>query len=134
MSQGPETTFIKSVHKHLPDSVYRMKNHNVYNGGVADCWYSGAGGDIWIEYKFISVPSKPKTTIDLSKHLSALQMQWLTDRYVEGRNIAVIVGCKDGGVWFERRLWESPLTAEAFRSAIESRKEIAERICEHTYG
>lgn len=134
MSKGPENTFISAVHKHLWDSVYRMKNHNQYNGGIADCWYSGPRGDLWVEYKFLVVPARPKTTIDLTKMLSALQVQWLADRYVEGRNVAVVVGCKEGGVWFERRMWEAPITAEAFRAALVSRKDIAERIVENTHG
>ena len=55
MSQGPENAFIASIHRHLPspETLYRMKNHNEYNGGIADCWYSGKR-DLWIEYKFIT--------------------------------------------------------------------------------
>lgn len=134
MAAKPESAFIHSVHKYLPTDVYRMKNFNQYNGGIADCWYSGPGGDLWVEFKYVVLPARPKTSIDLTKMLSALQVQWLGDRYVEGRNIAVVVGCKEGGVWFDRRMWEAPITAEAFRAAVVSRKEIAQQICEHTYG
>ena len=134
MSSGPETTFIRSVHKHLPTSVYSMKNHNVYNGGIADCWYSGNAGDIWIEYKFIEVPKRPKTAIKVPELLSALQVDWLAHRYEEGRKVFVVVGCKEGGVWFEDRDWEHHITAEAFRGAVENRKQIALRICSHTHG
>lgn len=134
MSSGPETTFIQSVHKHLPAELYRVKNYNVYNGGIADCWYSGNAGDIWIEYKFIEVPKRPKTDIKVPELLSALQVDWLAHRYEEGRKVYVVVGCKDGGVWFEDRAWEHFITAEAFRSAIESRKQLVERICSLTQG
>ena len=35
MSKGPENTFIASIHRCLPRSVYTLKNHNQYNGGIA---------------------------------------------------------------------------------------------------
>lgn len=111
-----------------------MKNHNVYNGGVADCWYSGRGGDIWVEYKFVLVPMRPKTEIRVPELLSALQVSWLAGRLDEGRKVCVVVGCKDGGVWFDNRSWEHNITAEAFREATITRKQIAERICVRTYG
>jgi len=133
MSQGPENTFIRSVHKHLPGEVYHMKNHNVYNGGIADCWYSGSSGDIWIEYKFIEIPKRPKTAIKVNELLSPLQVEWLGGRYEEGRKVFVVVGCKEGGVWFEDREWEYDITAEAFRTVVENRKQIAQRICMHTW-
>ena len=47
MAAKPETTYIGRIHKLLPKSVYYMKNHNVYTGGVPDVWYSGIGGDLW---------------------------------------------------------------------------------------
>lgn len=134
MSRGPENTFIASVHRHIPSAVYSMKNHNEYNGGIADCWYSGNKTDLWIEYKFIEVPKRPKTAIKVSSLLSALQLEWLRARHLEGRNVAVIVGSKDGGVWFEDLLWEHDITAEAFVAAIEQRKKIADRITTYVNG
>ena len=134
MSHGPGTTFIQSVHRHLPVDLYRMKNFNQFNAGIADCWYSGNRGDIWIEFKFIPIPTRPKTDIKVPELLSALQVDWLAHRHEEGRKVFVVVGSKDGGVWFEDRDWEHYITAEAFRSAIEDRKQIAQRICSHTYG
>lgn len=134
MSQKPETTFIQSVHRHLPADLYRVKNNNEFHAGIADCWYSGDRGDIWIEYKFTQIPARPKTAIKVPELLSALQVDWLAHRYEEGRKVFVVVGCKEGGVWFEDRDWEHHITAEAFRSALEDRKQIAQRICSHTYG
>lgn len=132
MSKGPENTFIGSVHKHLPDSVYRMKNHNQYNGGIADCWYSGNRADLWVEYKFIKVPARPDTVINLitgkNPELSFLQQEWLRGRYGEGRKVGVIVGCKDGGVWFPGISWDVTFTAQFYREAIKSRRELAELI------
>lgn len=126
MSRGPENTFIGSVHKHLPESVYRMKNHNEYNSGIADCWYDGPTGDLWVEYKFIVVPKRDTTLIIID--LSDLQKWWLRNRYENGRNVAVVVGCKAGGVWFEDCYWEEPITAKEFKERCMHRQELVEQI------
>ena len=130
MSQS-ENTFIASVHRHLPASLYRMKNHNQYNGGIADVWYSGKK-DLWIEYKFIAVPKRPGTIIDLINKppkgdsvISTLQQQWLHDRHSEGRNVGVIVGSKEGGVWFPGIKWVRTYTAEQFDAWLTTRSLLA---------
>ena len=131
MSRGPENTFVGSVHKHLPTKVYRMKNHNEYNSGIADCWYSGKR-DLWIEYKFIVLPKRDTTLIDLAggknPALSHLQQEWLRERHKEGRNVWVIVGCKEGGVIYQGGEWEIAMTAADFRAQIQSRKDLASEI------
>lgn len=138
MSKGPENTFIASVHRHLPVDLYRMKNHNQYNGGIADVWYSGKKADLWIEYKFITVPVRDETLIDLTGGrapiLSALQQKWLEDRFAEGRNVGVLVGSKFGGVWLPGINWKLPLTAAEFRASLITRAELAQMIAAHTYG
>ena len=128
MSKGPENTFIGSVHKHLPAGIYRMKNHNQYNGGIADVWYSGVR-DLWIEYKFIVVPKRPDTVIDLitgkNPAISYLQQEWLRSRHEEGRSVGVIVGSKDGGVWFPGLTWDATYPAKKFLSLLQTRKDLA---------
>ena len=128
----PETTFIGSVHKHLPASLYRIKNNNIFNAGQADCWYSGSKADLWIEYKFIVVPKRGDTVIDLiggkNPDISYLQQEWLTSRHAEGRSVGVIVGCKEGGVWLPGTTWKNVFNAEKFRAKVEGRTAIAERI------
>lgn len=135
MAAKPETTFIDSVHKHLPVWLYRMKNHNEYNGGIADCWYSGER-DLWVEYKFIAVPKRGTTPIDLvggkNPNLSALQQEWLRKRHNEGRNVWVIVGCKEGGVIYRGCKWESAVTTAGFRIHLQSRKDLALEISNFT--
>ena len=135
MARGPENTFIGSVHKHLPVQLYRMKNHNEYNSGIADCWYSGKR-DLWIEYKFIEVPKRDTTVIDLvggkNPPLSALQQEWLKERHNEGRNVWVIVGCKEGGVLYRNLGWEPVADTGSFRGWIQSRKDLATEIANFT--
>lgn len=137
MSKGPENTFIGSVHKHLPTKLYHMKNHNQYNGGIADVWYSGVR-DLWIEYKFIVVPKRPDTVIDLltgkAPAISYLQQEWLRSRHGEGRSVGVIVGSKNGGVWFPGLAWDQPFTTADFLKKLQSRKELADVILKETHG
>ena len=121
----PENTFITSVHKHLPDKLYRMKNHNQYNGGIPDCWYSGDKADLWVEYKYRAIPAR--ATTDMSPDLSALQIEWLLNRHAEGRDVAVITGCADGGVLTRvGELWA--MTAGQFRERMKNRRELAAMI------
>jgi hypothetical protein len=133
MSAKPETVFIDSVHRHLPaGEPYRMKNHNEYVGGIADVWYDGVKADLWVEYKFITLPKRDITVIDLvggkNPWLSPLQQKWLCDRVLNGRSVGVIVGCKEGGVWFPGDSWTAPLTTLEFCNRLNSRPELAEII------
>lgn len=131
MSSKPETTFIASVHRHLPEDLYRLKTHSEYHAGIADVWYS-AKRDWWIEYKFLVLPKRDSTVIDLiggkDPSISALQQKWLRDRHAEGRNVGVIVGCKEGGVWFPGLSWDTTYTTEWFREHTSSRKELASEL------
>ena len=90
---GPENRFIQRVHKHLPRNIYREKMHNPYRGGTPDVWYSGTGGDLWVEYKWAEKFGKLVVPA-----LSPLQLDWLTKRKAEGRNVLVVVGSKAGAV------------------------------------
>ena len=103
-----------------------MKNHNQYNGGIPDVWYSGPAADLWIEYKFVALPKRENTLITIE--LSELQKNWITSRDAEGRSVGVIVGSKDGGVWFPGTTWGAEITMLQFRASIESRKTLADRI------
>ena len=138
MAAKPESTFTASVHRHLPPTaeLYRMKNNNQYVSGIADCWYS-AKRDLWVEYKFLIVPKRDSTVIDLvegGKILSALQQDWLEGRHQEGRNVWVIVGCKEGGVVFKDTAWKQPLTAADFRSRMLARPAVAAALTSFVMG
>ncbi len=124
----PENTFIGSVNRLLPVGLYRMKNHNQYNGGIPDVWYSGSAADLWVEYKFVAVPKRPDTHIKIE--LSELQKNWLRCRCAEGRKVGVIVGCVNGGVWLPGVTWDSDYTASDFSKLIQPRKKLADIINE----
>lgn len=134
---GPENTFIASVHRHLPKELYILKNHNQYNGGIADVWYSGKR-DLWVEYKFIVVPKRDDTLVDLvggkNPPISYLQQDWLGKRHDEGRNVGVIVGSKDGGVWFPGISWACTYDAHWFRCHTVPRNVLAKTLLALTCG
>lgn len=138
MSQ-PENSFIQSVHRYLPNTLYRMKNHNEYNSGIADVWYS-AVRDLWVEYKFLKVPVRDSTSINLVAKkkndwgITPLQRDWLNSRHDEGRNVWVVVGSKDGGVIFRNKAWEHPVTAEVFRLRTIPRSKVAEYLVSFLTG
>lgn len=106
MSSKPESLYYRGVHRLLPKGLHVEKMNNPYRGGTADVWYSGNGGDLWVEYKFIQKPPN-KALIDVSKELSSLQMQWLRDRHLEGRSVCVILGTPLGGWIYEDLAWET---------------------------
>lgn len=120
----PENTFIRSVHRHIPE-VYAEKMCNPYRAGTADVWYSGALGDLWVEYKWL--PATPVRAV-IKPDLSAQQRRWLDSRCAEGRNVAVIVGCPDGGVRFLRGAWSAGVTATRFRAELLDRRALADWI------
>lgn len=131
MASKPETTFYTGVHKHLPPSLHREKMCNPYRGGTWDFWFSGAT-DLWIEYKFVVLPKRDSTLIDIT--LSELQIDWGRGRLAEGRNLAVIVGCKEGGVVLLNEQWAKPMVCGLFKERIQSRAEIARWIINATKG
>lgn len=122
----PENTFLAGIRKHLPKDIYVLKNNNQFHAGVPDLWISGSKADLWIEAKFIAVPKRDDTLV--VPDLSALQVNWLKSRHEEGRSVGVIVGCKDGGVWYPGVSWEKNLTSLDFRKKIVGRSEIADTI------
>jgi hypothetical protein len=118
----PETSFYQALHRHLPRGLYHEKMHNPYHGGTWDVWYSGAR-DLWVEYKHVLLPVRPATLVPIA--LSALQLEWGRARYAEGRNLAVIVGCREGGVLLRDLAWEQALTCAAFRARLLTRPALA---------
>lgn len=130
MSRKPETTFIGSVHKRLPDELHREKMNNPYYSGTADVWYSGTKNDLWVEYKFIVIPARETTLI--KPEFSALQIEWLDGRLKEGRNVAAIIGCKEGGVVVRGGAWGEPFTLAQFKLKLQHRDDIAAWITSQT--
>lgn len=117
----PETTFIRSINRRIPE-VHAEKTNNPFRSGMADVWYSGNKGDLWVEYKFI--PHVPKSA-SIKPNLSARQSRWLNNRYDEGRNIAVIVGTPDGGVIYLDKDWQQSINHDEFKARMIDRADIA---------
>lgn len=122
-----ETNFYNRVHKHISPNLYHMKNNNPYLGGIPDVWYSGKGGDAWVEYKYLDkLPVRGTTKININ--LSALQTQWLNDRRAEGRSVFVVVGVAGGGVIMRNGEWNEEWTCERFKLQVLSTTAVASAI------
>jgi hypothetical protein len=91
-----EHSFIKSIHKRLHPDVYKWKIHDTYTGGVPDAMYSGPGGVLFVEYKYIKAFPKWDTTA-IKTSVSVLQLQWL-ERMNTAASATLVVGVEDSAV------------------------------------
>lgn len=131
MASKPETTFRLSVERHLPPTLYRVKLNLPLVGGIPDSWYSGRLTDLWVEYKYIKcLPQRVPVKIDLS----TLQVKWLRDRFHEGRNVAVIVGHPEGGIWLDDLDWERPIPLADVPVLTISRKQLSQKLLRFVNG
>jgi hypothetical protein len=150
--QKPESRFIGRVNQHLPikrlkssakarehypveQHIHYEKMHNDFYSGTADTWYSGIGGDVWIEYKYL--PRTPvRASVEPQKLLTPLQLGWLEERHAEGRSVGVIIGCPDGGVRLSTAYLRRVLSPEWFRGDVQSPEDLARWIMSVTtsYG
>lgn len=134
MSRKPENQFVTGVHEYLPPvtELYRAKMQNPFTAGIWDWWYSGREADLWVEYKFSTLPKRPDTLF--VPNLSPLQRAWGQGRTKEGRELLVVQGFRDGGVLYtkDRPHWEDELSAKELKHLMRSRKEIAQYIVEVT--
>ena len=110
-----ESKYTASIHKLLPKTIYKWKINDNFQGGVPDAYYSGHGGDLWIEYKYLQKLPKRTDTL-IVPQLRSLQIRWLNDRSAEGRNCLVVVGCPDGSYIFNSDTWGEGVTTEVFKN------------------
>lgn len=124
----PETNFSNALRDALPEGIYSMKNNNEYIAGIPDLWFSGSKADLWAELKF--VPKLPvRSPLRPYKLLSELQVKWLRERHLEGRNVCVIIGCKQGvkfaGIVLQDLAWEKDIDPQHLPALIRSKSELA---------
>ncbi len=130
-TSGPENRFIARVHRRLSPDIYHLKNHNVYAGGLADCWYSGKAGDLWVEYKWLHLPLHNGSALRLG--LTALQDDWLSQRHAEGRRVAVIAGSAEGCLIADHpSIWQTIRTAGQARERLRPLADVIQYIQEAT--
>jgi len=127
MSTQPEGNFIRKVHKLLPSTVYAEKMHNAYRGGTPDCYYEGAIGSMWIEYKWL-----PKLPARHTLMLTPLQLRWLRRNAANGKYPWVVLGWKEGTKTecciFLHSDWEKEHTQEQLRDKAIPPQALAYRI------
>ena len=129
MSESSQTYAINKKIKAA--GVYALKIQTMNNNGVPDCWYSGNKNYLFAEMKYIvKLPKKSGTLIQ--PKLSDLQIEWLGERYTEGRNVCVIIGSPDGWcIQTEPQQWENPILKIELSN---TRNEVAEWIIEQTHA
>lgn len=136
----PESRFIARVNNKLslgdgPDEIYFLKLNLPYARGVADAWYSGRGGDLWVEYKWLPrVPRSLCLTSGKKPKLSRLQREWLIHRANQGCEVRVAVGTPSGVLLFEAHEVDNVITREMFLARCIREKDIAEWIEQRTTG
>lgn len=110
-----ESGYTAAVGRLLPPGVYPLKLSLPYTAGVADSWYDGNRGDLWVEWKHYNPLPR---TIDLlagkNPKLTRLQYDWLKRRHANGRNVAVIVASPQGGIVMRVTEIEQPIAREEF--------------------
>ena len=115
----------------LPMGVYPLKLSLPYTAGVADSWYDGVFGDLWVEWKYYATLPKVINLVSGKKpKLSKLQQDWLLERVQRGRNVAVIVASRWGGVIMRYPTWTLPMPRQTFLEQAASKHELAQRICD----
>lgn len=117
MAAKPENNFIANIHKRLKVQVYAEKMYNPLRGGTPDVYYEGKRM-LWVEYKFIPLPSRDSTLV--LPQLSDLQNLWLKRCYANTFRARVIVGFKEGKhyygvVYNSPDEWTETMTTQEFK-------------------
>lgn len=139
--QKPETRFIQRINRLLPllrgnnsgaGMIHYEKMNNPYRSGTADSWYSGEGGDLWVEWKFVDkIPRSADGTtlcINAQRLLRPMQTVWLNGRLAEGRKVVVIIGCEKGGVILENGEWNEIVNISTSAKSAAPNEECVKRL------
>jgi len=124
-----ESQRIRNLHKYLPSDLLVWKIQDTWHRGVADCYYSGPKGDLWVEYK-----SQTRTKLTAMRpRLSSLQLAWINKQSGFGRTVWVVVLTDDGHfILKDPADWERGISPGAV--GLSSYKKVAAEITEHCFG
>lgn len=124
-----EHSFVKSVHRKLPRSIYRWKIHDSFTGGVPDAMYAGPSGMLFVEYKYLKNLPKKDTTV-ITTGLSPLQLNWLNQMMGYGHLCVVAIGSSRGiFVISDTNTLNENISNAKFQSLLISLDEFIEYIC-----
>lgn len=125
-----EHSFIDAVHRLLPaEPLLKWKINDPYTGGKPDCYYCGPSDDLWIEYKFVQLPKRASTRVQID--LSALQADWLSHLDLCGQTAWVVVGSPKRAVVLSIQEALSGLTKAQYEARMITFKDLASRIKDH---
>ena len=124
-----EHSFVKSVHRKLPKSIYRWKIHDSFTGGVPDAMYAGPSGMLFVEYKYLKNLPKKDTTV-ITTGLSPLQLNWLNQMMDYGHRCVVAIGSSRGiFVISDANTLNENISNAKFQSLLISLDEFIKYIC-----
>ena len=103
-----EHSFVRSIHRVLPSSVYRWKIHDTFTGGVPDTLYAGQNVLLWVEYKWVTLPKRQNTLVKFG--ISKLQLSWLDRFTLYGQPVIVAVGHANGVLILADGAWHRKFT------------------------
>lgn len=96
-----ERTFKAKLRSKIKNQCFIQALGSASTAGLPDLFLSGHTG-----YYFIEVKYDDKTKGAITPKLSALQSQWLNNRYAEGRKVMVICGTSlKEGIIYEKGAW-----------------------------
>jgi len=119
-----ESQVTQSINKHVKPHAYVWKIMAAMQAGIPDCYYSGTQSDLWIEFKLLREVPKRATT-NILPNLSELQNKWLTNRYDQGRSVAVVLVSPIGCHIYTDCMWNTPIHYDELNL---TRKQVAEWI------
>ena len=127
-----EHSFVKSIHRSLPSQIYRWKIHDTYTAGVPDALYAGPSGILFVEYKWVNLPKRDTTNINLG--LSALQINWLNRFHLYGHSVMVAVGTAYGVLALSDKCWLDNFNNSQVKDLSVTKANFTQLILEATHG
>lgn len=127
-----EHSYTRAITKLLPEEIHTqsMTSAALNNNGTPDRYIDGPGGDLWVEFKFLSRLPKVLRPYDL---LTANQLRWLKRR-AGGRiypNAIVVIGFRikereaQGLVLDDPKHWERDHLKADYQNKLMSNRELS---------
>ena len=98
-----ERAFKAKLRAKFKQHCYIQSMSSLGTAGTPDLWLSGKK-DLWLEVKYDETTKGP-----ITPKLTALQKQWLNNRFDDGRQVIVIVGTSPNeAIIYRHRSWNGP--------------------------
>jgi hypothetical protein len=99
---------------------------------VPDALYAGPSGILFVEYKWVNLPKRDTTNINLG--LSALQINWLNRFHLYGHSVIVAVGTAYGVLALSDKCWMNSFNNSQVKDLSVTKADFVQLILECTHG